>query len=177
MIAETLRMVHTALADPTYGVSAQLAGLPLDTPVGGATPDSRPALPPIRNAADNDLGVREVDDTFPLILVDIANPATAPGEIWAGVRDHEIDVMIAILAAEGDPAANVRATDYILRATVKAIGRALLANDRRDINGVRNGYVIRHSSKLRYGPAKESIHGGMIVGAVNFTLTVRELNP
>jgi hypothetical protein len=121
--------------------------------------------------------VREADETFPILTIDLATPATAPGEIWSGVRDNDLDVIIAILEQSGSPAENATNTDYLLRATVKAIAHGLLANDKRATTGSRNGYVVSKATRLKYGPTRQDHHGGVIVGAVNFTLTVRDLTP
>lgn len=176
MIIETCRMIEAVLKDVTLGVNAQIAALVMDAPNGGSA-DTRPANVTVRNAVDNDVTVREVDTTFPLVVVDVSKPGVAPGQIWSGVRDSEIDLIIAYVTESGDVAKNARNTDYTLRAIVRSIARGLLAANKRDTAGTRNGFVISKASKLRYGPTQQPDYGGVMTGAVEFSITVRDIQP
>jgi hypothetical protein len=177
VIIEGSRMIEVALKDGTLGANAQIDALVMDTPVGGGSPDSRPAHVAIRNAVDTDPTVREVDTVFPLVVIDVMQPGAAPGQIWSGIRDTEIDFVIAYLVESGDVAKNVRSTDYTLRALVRSIARGLLAPGKRDTVGTRNGFAISKSSKLKYGPSNQPAYGGVMTGAVQFTMTMRDLAP
>lgn len=177
MIIETLRMIEAVLNDGTLGVNAQLDALPLDTPNGGSSPDSRPSHVTVRNAVDSDPTVREVDTSFPVIVVDSAKPGSAKGQVWSGIRDFDVDVIIAYVTESEHVFKNERDTDYSLRAIVRSIARGLLAVGKRDTAGSRNGYKIFKSSELKYGPTNQPQYGGVMTGAVEFTLTVRDLQP
>lgn len=178
MIVETLRMVEAALLDATSGVNAQLAVLPLDTPNGSAVPDPRPAPVTVRNAADHDTAVREAEETaFPLLLVDLLQPATAWGQVWSGVRDAKLELIVAYLVDAGDVAGKTRATDYTLRAAAKAIHAGLLAAGKRDTVGTRNGFVLSVAHEMDYGPTHEAHAGGVMTGAVKLHCTVRDTTP
>lgn len=176
MIIEVLRMVEAVLNDATLGVNAQIASLVMDSPNGGVA-DARPSNVTVRNAADLDPTVREVDTTFPVVVVDVSKPGVAPGQIWSGVRDSEIDLLIAYVCESGDVAKNLRNTDYTMRAIVRSVAKGLLAAGTRDTAGSRNGFVISKSSKLRYGPTQQPEYGGVMTGAVEFSLTVRDNQP
>jgi hypothetical protein len=176
MIVECCRMIEAVLNDGVVGVNAQIAALPMDSPNGGSA-DTRPSNVTVRNAADADPTIREVDATFPIVVIDVSKPGVAPGQIWSGVRDSEIDLIIAYVVESGDVAKNFRNTDYTLRAIVRSIARGLLAPTKRDTAGSRNGFVISKSSRLRYGPTQQPEYGGVMTGAVEFSLTVRDNQP
>lgn len=169
-------MVEAVLKDVTLGVNAQIAALPLDSANGGGQ-DARPANVTVRNAFDADPAVREVETTFPVVVIDVPQPGVAPGQIWSGVRDSEVDLIIAYVVESGDVAKNRRNTDYSLRAIVRSIARGLLASGKRDTAGTRNGYAISKSSKMKYGSTHQPDYGGVMTGAVQFTLTIRDLAP
>jgi hypothetical protein len=169
-------MVEAVLNDVTFGVNAQIAALVMDSPNGGS-PDTRPSNVTVRNAVDADPTVRESETTFPIVVIDVPQPATSPGQIWSGVRDGEIDLVIAYVAESGDVAKNRRNTDYTLRAIGRSIAHGLLASGKRDTAGSRNGYAISKSSKLKHGFTHQPDYGGVMTGAVQFSLTVRDLTP
>lgn len=178
MITETLRMVEAVLIDVTLGVNAQIDALALDHPNGSVTPDTRPTHVTVRNAADHDPAIREAEETqFPLVVVDVMNPGIGAGQPFSGVRDEEIDLIIAYVVQSGDVAGNERAADYSLRAIVRSVTRGLLASGKRDTAGMRNGYVISKAAKLKYGPTKQPHSSGVMTGAVQFTVTVRDTQP
>ncbi len=178
MIIEGSRMIEVALKDGALGANAQIDALVLDTAVGAGSADARPAhIAAIRNAVDTDPTVKEADATFPLVVINVMQPAIAPGQIWSGIRDSEVDFIIALVLESGDVAQNLRNTDYTLRALVRAIARGLLAPGKRDTVGTRNGFAISKSSKLRYGPTHQPDYGGVMTGAVQFTMTMRDLAP
>jgi hypothetical protein len=177
VIVETLRMVEAVLSDATVGVNAQLLSLTTDTPNGASSPDLKPKNPVLRNAVDEDPTVRETDDTFPVVVIDVAKPGSAKGQVWSGVRDFEVDVIIASVQQASHVFRNERDTDYLLRAIVRSIARGLLAAGKRDTAGSRNGFKIFKSSTLKYGPTNQPQYGGVMTGAVEFTLTVRDLAP
>ncbi|MFL5481139.1 MAG: hypothetical protein ACJ8AK_03035 [Gemmatimonadaceae bacterium] len=177
MIIETLRMVEAVLNDATLGANAQIDLLAMDTPNGGSSPDDRPGHVTVRNAVDTDPTVREVDTSFPLVVVDVAKPGSAQGQVWSGIRDFDVDVIIAYVTESGHVFRNERDTDYSLRAIVRSIARGLLAAGKRDTAGSRNGFKIFKSSTLKYGPTNQPQSSGVMTGAVEFTLTVRDLAP
>jgi hypothetical protein len=178
MIIEGSRMIEVALKDGTLGVNAQIDALLLDTAVGAGSPDARPShVAEIRNAVDSDPTVKETETTFPLVIINVMQPAVAPGQIWSGIRDSEIDFIIAYIRESGDVSKNLRDTDYTLRASDRAIAHGLLASGKRDTVGTRNGFAISKSSKLRYGPTHQPDYGGVMTGAVQFTMTMRDLAP
>lgn len=177
MIIEGCRIIETVLLDGTLGLNAQIAALVMDTPVGGGTPDTRPANPTILNAVDDDPTVREEEITFPAVVIDIGKPGAAPGQIWSGIRDSELDILIAYVEQSGDVTANKRASDYTMRAIVRCLARGLFAAGKRDTAGTRNGYAISKSSKMKYGPTHQPAYGGVMTGGVEFTITMRDLLP
>lgn len=171
-------MVEAVLKDATLGVNAQIAALTMDTPNGSVTADTRPSNVTVRNAVDIDPAVHAADETqFPLVIVNVMNPGMGAGQPFSGVRDEEMEIIIAYVVQSGDVAGNERATDYTLRAIVRSITRGLLASGKRDVAGTRNGYVISKASKLKYGPTKQPEMGGIMTGAASFTVTVRDLQP
>lgn len=177
MIIETLRMVEAALLDVDDGLAVQIAALALDTPNAGGAPDARPTMPAIVTAVDGDRVVREVDDTFPRVQIDLATAATGAGEIFSGVRDHELDIVVAVMDRKDSLSANQRDVAYLLRAIVRALAHGLFASGKRATTATRNGYVISRTSRLRYGLASQDIKGAVMTGAVQFTLTVRDTQP
>lgn len=170
-------MIEVALKDGSLGANAQIDALVMDTAVGAGSPDTRPAHVAIRNAVDTDPTVKEAETTFPLVVINVMQPAIAPGQIWSGIRDSEVDFIIAYVNESGDVAKNLRNTDYSLRAIARAIAHGLLASGKRDTVGTRNGFAISKSSKLRYGPTHQPDYGGVMTGAVQFTMTMRDLAP
>jgi hypothetical protein len=173
MIIETLRMVAAVLSDNALGVNAQLLALPLD---GG---DVRPIpVASIKNAVDHDITIQEGEEpTFPIVVIDIAEPITAPTQIMSGVRSCTVPLLIAYLKQNSSESQNNRDADYTLRAIVKSLSAGLFASGKRDTAGRRNSYVISKASDLRYGPTQQPMYGALMVGAVQSTLTVRDLAP
>lgn len=179
MHIETLRMIEAVLTDGTLGVNAQIDALTLDTPNGGTAPDTRPAHVTVKTQADSDPAVREQDDaeSFPLVMVYIPQPINGQGQVWSGIRDAQVDVIVCYVTDGGTVPGREVATDYSLRAIVRSISAGLFAADKRDTAGTRNGYVISKASRLQWGPSESSMRGGVMRGAVQFTLTVRDTNP
>jgi hypothetical protein len=177
MRVETCRIVEAVCVDGVLGINAQIDALTLDTPIGSGVPDTRPAHVTIINAIDDDATVREADTTFPVVVIDAVKVTTAAGQAFSGIRDYKVDILIGVVAQSGDVTLNERTVDYILRAIIRTIARGLLASGKRDTAGTRNGFAVSKSSELTYGPAKQHEYGGVMLGAVEFSLTVRDLQP
>ena len=128
MILDTLRIVSDWFADPTYGVAAMLAQVPLD----GS--DTRPAGVEIYDEtrhADVAIGLLPVPATagHVVLAVNMARDGvTVDGNAMPPIADGQVPIVIRIGRASSTPVTAVRDALYVSRAAYWSL-RRLMKND------------------------------------------------
>ena len=165
MILEVLRQVTDWLNDPTNGVAAQLALIPLD----GA--DTAPAVGTIADETRNNSVAQQYLPSTPGIAVNIQEIPLLDPEVATVERDGEAKVLIRVGVPNVDTDNATRDTSYILRAIVRSL-RLFNASTR-----TRNQIAVYSCIDLRLASLWQPKDDQLITGAVAATWRFRDIAP
>lgn len=171
MELETIRMCAIAAADPTIGVNAMLAALPLDGT------DTRPDPVTIYNSVDHGWVARQVapEDgggvTFPALAILIAEPI-AFDEVHTVTRDGHLPVGFAYVQNLSDSAKGKRDALYTNRAVLRFLTR--FASNASAALRQRGGIGLINPSSTTQPPVNQQWGGGLVTALTVVTWFTRE---
>jgi hypothetical protein len=178
MILDTIRAWTDWLANPTYGVAAQLAagGFPYDGT------DTAPAVLAaiVDETRNGPTARRRIPDTTPVLMVRLHEVATLDASVGPNVAHRDADVTLATLYAQQDVATEAGNRDcyYTLRAVERALAKFVdpsitAANTARQ----RNSVQILNATALQHITIFEATKDTDILGGVLVTFKVRDTAP
>lgn len=173
MIIEAVTILTDALADPTIGVNAQLAGIPLLA--GDATP--APVTFIGDEFRDDRVLMGDSPPDLPAIYVTRDGPLILTGEVATNYRDTAapVSVAIRIFTTHHKDARDNRFNEYYGRAVMRSL-KLLMGNAHEADRTSGDIYVISIEQML-WTPLREEVSGCIITGGVAVTLNLRDEAP
>lgn len=168
---EVVASFAAALVHASYGVNAQIAGLPLIA--GHAAPPAIAAI--VTSDSDQALAEGLKDETWPRLVLLDDDAGEWEGEVGTHVRDGDSFLTCLYVPRDRDDALTYRNASYTRRAIKKTL-RDWLANTSFADRTVNSVYVIA-ATNLRDRPMTEVIRGIPHAGAVTMTLRTRDEAP
>lgn len=165
-------MAADALRDPTTGVAAQLAAVPID----GA--DARPPAPVVVDESSTPWVARRrvpADWRTPTVAVMQAGAATMAGEAIATYRSVDVTLGVQIVAPLVASADAIQALHYTVRATQRAL--RVWLRDASEAARTRGTVYVERSEAWTQGEVESSDEDGVSVVTLTVTLTVRDTEP
>jgi predicted DNA-binding protein len=176
MILETLRMWTDWQGNPTYGVNAQLATVPLDGT------DARPTtLVAISDETRNGpTARRRVPDTVPVLMSRLHQAATLDPSVGPNTAIRDAEIQIATWYADNQLATETGNSNayYVLRALERTLAKFLdpsiaIANTARK----RGNIEIFGATTLEHLTTFETVEDSDILGGLLVTFKVRDSAP
>lgn len=176
MIKDGLRRITAALADPTTGVNARLAAVPLDT--GDV---ALPTVALITEETSDPFAARgqlpEADASFPCLLVGLGDGgAEFDPHQKTGVRDGTLHVLIRYAARQTASATGAQQGYDTLRAA-QACLTAWINLDPNVALRAKNGIAIWYCDRNQIVPLWEPVEDKVITGGLQLAYRVRDTAP
>lgn len=176
MIKDGLRRITAALSDPTTGVNARLAAVPLDS---GDT--ALPAVALIAEETSNPFAARgqlpEADASFPCLLVGLGDGgADYDPHQKVGVRDGTLNVLIRYAARQTESAVGAQQGYDTLRAA-QACLTAWINLDPNVALRTSNGITVWFCERSQIVPLWEPIDDKVITGGLQLAYHMRDTVP
>lgn len=171
MELEAIRMMAAAAADPTIGVNAMLAGVPLDGD------DERPLPLSIYNSVDHGAIARQAIPgkgsglNFPALAVYVATSATL-AQVGTVVRDGHFPIALSYIDLESDSAKGNRDACYAMRAAARFLTR--LARSEAAALRSRGGVQLIAPVDTKQSPVYQKWDAGIVQTMLVVTWLVRE---
>lgn len=167
-------MVADALDDPITGTNAQFAAMSFT-----GLDSQPPEVTAVLNEADHDTGIYEKPESgWPVQLVEEEERGTtADPEAVVGYRDGWVYVVISYAVESTSPQA-WKDSKFTNEATVRAIDRGLLAQDKIQTRGLRNGIQLLQAGQQITSPRVERQLGvGTQINPIVYAFNYRDNNP
>jgi hypothetical protein len=167
-------MVAYALDDGVDGVNAQFAAMTFQ-----GLDEQPPEVTAVLNEADHDTEIHEKPATgWPVLLVEEEERGTtADPESNVGWRDGFVYVVIS-KAVESTSPSEWRRSKFTNEAIVRSLDRGLLAQDKIQTRGLRNGIQLLQSSQQITSPRVERQLGiGTQINPIIYAMNYRDNTP
>lgn len=176
MIKDGLRRITAALSDPTTGVNARLAAVPLD-----AGDTALPAVALIAEETTNPFAARgqlpESDSSFPCLLVGLGDGgAEIDPHQKTAVRDGTLNVLIRYAARQVASATGAQQGYDTLRA-VQSCLTAWINLDPNVALRAKNNIAIWYCERSQIVPLWEPVDDKVITGGLQLAYRVRDTAP
>jgi hypothetical protein len=171
---EVIRMVAYALDDGVDGVNAQFAAMTFD-----GLDEQPPDVTAVLNEADHDTEIHEKPASgWPVLLVEEEERGTtADPEAVVGWRDGFVYVVIS-KAVESTSSLEWRRSKFTNEAIVRSLDRGLLAPDKIQTKGLRNGIQLLQAAQQITSPRVERQLGiGVHINPIVYAFNYRDNSP
>lgn len=175
MRLEALRLLADWFGNATYGVNAHIPGV---TRSGGDAEPAAFAL--IADATENAFAARgqfpQADASYPCLLLRLGQSTAVESHAKCGVRDGEVEILLAYADLNSDSVAGLRNAEYRLRAIERSFEdwwTQGAASDRL-MNGVVAWYA---ASPLAVVDPFVPVEDKTITGGLRVTLKMRDTAP
>ncbi len=172
MELEVIRMCAAGAADPTIGINAMLAGIPLDGD------DERPGTLQIYNSVDHGPIARRAVPAhdsglvFPALAIYVADAATLE-QVRTVVRDGEFPIAFSHIELESDSAKGNRDACYTTRALLRFLTR-FVRNEGAAFRKRGGVQLIEAVGPVRQSPIYQKWDHGLVQSTTVVTWRVRE---